>query len=261
VLAEKQGVKGMAEDKFNIAGMDIGFNHALACILPSGEIPVGQQYAVVYFERLANDQYRYLTKDEDTGKEEELTKEEVWDEYYHQLMLAISHDVIPAFCELLTRDGWEVPDDNEVWSIAEESISEYESYIEWEFLPKTHEDWLCVMLEQWALSRGWDRVIPFDETDFAGLPIHISRRIEQLNQFSNDLSTDELETIVRTLVTFVPYLEDKSSVIKALTNHNALISELIQETVENLESELEGTDDVYLSKLSEFVKQIDETLG
>lgn len=250
----------MAEDKFDIAGMDIGFNHSLPCILPLGKTPVGQQYAVAFFERLGNGQYHYSRKDEDTGEEEELTKEDVWDEYYEQLMLAISHDVIPAFCELLARDDWEVPDDTEVWSIAEESISEYESYLEWEFLPKTHEDWLCVMLEQWALSRGWDRVIPFDEADFAGLPIHISRRIEELNQFSNELSTDELETIVRTLITFVPYLEDKSPVIQALANHNALICELIQETVENLESELEGTDDVYLSRLSDVVKQIDETL-
>ncbi len=250
----------MAEDKFDIAGMDIGFNHTLACILPSGETPVGQQYAVAFFEQLRKGEYRYFRSDEDTGKEEELTKEDIWDEYYHQLMLAISHDVIPAFCELLARDDWEVPDDTELWSIAEESISEYESYVEWEFLPKTHEDWLCVMLEQWALSRGWDRVIPFDEADFAGLPIHISRRIEELNQFSNELTTDELETIVCTLVTFVPYLDDKSSVIKALANHNVLISQLIQETVENLESELEVTDDVYLSKLSDFMKQIDETL-
>lgn len=251
----------MAEYKFCIAGMDIGFNHSLPCILSSGETPVGQQYAVAFFERLGNGQYRYLRKDEDTGKEEDLTKEDVWDEYYHQLMLAISHDVIPAFCELLARDDWEVPDDTEVWWIAEESISDYENYTEWEFLPKTHEDWLCVMLEQWALSRGWDRVIPFDEADFAGLPIHISRRIEALDQFSNELSQDNLEIIVRTLVTFAPYLEEKSSVIKTLTNHKTLISDLIQEAVENLENEVEGTDDVYLFNLMDFVNKIDENLS
>jgi hypothetical protein len=84
----------MAEDKFDIAGMDIGFNHSLPCILPLGKTPVGQQYAVAFFERLGNGQYPYLRKDEDTGEEEELTKEDVWDEYYEQLMLAISPDVI-----------------------------------------------------------------------------------------------------------------------------------------------------------------------
>ncbi|MBW4681478.1 MAG: hypothetical protein KME19_15380 [Microcoleus vaginatus WJT46-NPBG5] len=244
---------------------------------------------------------RYFRREEKDSEEYEIEADTAWADFGEQLFQgAISHDIIPAAERLLEADGWK-HDFDTLYNDARDVVIECNEEFSYEsipseaieYLPKTHDDWLAKVIQNWEKSLPiWnynveilskyepskcDSLYPctrykHDENRFAweynqeklfGLIESYLQKIKDENDVEKNRSN--LKKTIHYIVALSPARKNNQEVINTLAEYKRLypqlISEALTEATESLQSELSlKKEEYYLAEIAEFINQIDEAV-
>lgn len=243
----------------------------------------------------------YFRREEEDSEEYEIDAGTAWADFEDQLFQgAISHDIIPAAEKLLEADGWK-HDFETLYNDARDVLIECSEEFSYEsipseaieYLPKTHDDWLAKVIQNWEQSvpvwdynlytlskyepSNCDSLYPckrykYDENRFAceynqekllGLIESYLQKIKDENHVEENRSN--LKKTIHYIVALSPARKNNKEVINTLAKYKRLypqlISDALTEADENLRSELSlKREENYLAEIAEFINQIDEAV-
>jgi len=228
--------------------------------------------------------------DEGTSEEYEVDANQVWADLSDNFAAGpLSHDLIPACQIILEEDGWKEEDFDSLYWLALHELVDYQDYYfdggftpsealkEW---PKTHDDWLAVMLQAWEARQPFNfncypdrwnksRRVRFI-CNYNYLISHIKSGLTLVKKtkrgyYNRTKAYLDLQNAIHDLIAISPARKSNKKEIKTLAKckrlYPKLMSKIIPEVLEILQAR-PGLDreEKYMAEISEFMNKIDQAM-